>query len=51
METGAQKSMDSTSHDIGILCPRVHGKVCYRHVKGVQVETVPEYKAKELIYG
>ena len=32
METGAQKSRDSKSHDMGILSPRVQGKVCYRHV-------------------
>ena len=29
METGAQKSRDSKSHDMGILCRRVQGKVCY----------------------
>ena len=26
------KSKDSKCPDIGILCPRVQGKVCYRHV-------------------
>ena len=51
METSAQKSRDSESHDMGILCLRVQGKVCYRHVQGVQVETVPAYEAKELICG
>ena len=51
METGAQKFRDSKSHYIGILCPRVQGKVCYGHVYGVKVETIPEYEAKELICG
>ena len=51
METSAQKSRDSKSHDMGILCPRVQGKVCYKHVYGVQVETVPKYEEKELICG
>ena len=51
METSAQKSKDFKSPDMGILCPRVQGKVCYRDVYGFQVETVPEFKAKELIGG
>ena len=39
METGAQKSRDSKSHDMGILCPRVQGKVfidMYRESKWKQ---------------
>ena len=38
-ETGAQKSKDSKSHDMGILCPRDQGKVCtdmYRESKWKQ---------------
>ena len=29
MEIGAEKSEDSRSHALGVLCPRVQGKVCY----------------------
>ena len=46
-----KKSKDSKSLDLGVLCPRVQDKVCYRDVKGFQVETVPEFEAKELIGG
>ena len=28
METSVEKSKDSKSHDLGVLCPRVQGKVC-----------------------
>ena len=51
METSVEKSKDSKSHDLGLLCPRVLGKVHYRDVYKVQVETVPKFEAKELIGG
>ena len=28
METSVEKSKDSKSHDLGVLCLRVQGKVC-----------------------
>ena len=51
METSVEKSKDSKTHDLGVLCPRVQGKVCYRDVSGFQVETIHEFEAKELIGG
>ena len=39
METSVEKSKDSKSHDLGVLCPRVQGKVCnemYRDSKWKQ---------------
>ena len=39
METSVAKSKDSKSHDLGVLCPRVQGKVCtemYRDFKWKQ---------------
>ena len=32
MEASVEKSKDSKSHDLGVLSPRVQGKVCYRDV-------------------
>ena len=43
MEISVEKSKDSKSYDLGVLCPRVQGKVRYRDVYGVQVEIVPEF--------
>ena len=51
METDAQKLRESKSPDMGILCSRVQGKLCYKHVYGFQVEIVPEFEVKELIGG
>ena len=37
METSVEKSKDSKSHDLGVLYPKVQGKVCtemYRDSKG-----------------
>ena len=51
MKTSIEKSKDSKSRDLGVLCPRVQGKLCYRDVQGDQVETVPEFEAKELVGG
>ena len=51
METSVEKSKDSKSHDLGVLCPSVQGKVRYRDVQGDQVETVLEFEAKELVGG
>ena len=39
METSVEKSKDFKSHDLGVLCPRVQGKVCiemYRDSKWKQ---------------
>ena len=32
MEASVEKSKDSKSHDLEVLCPRFQGKVCYRDV-------------------
>ena len=32
VEIGAEKSDDSRSYALGVLCPRVQGKVCYRDI-------------------
>ena len=32
MEASVEKSKDSKSHDLGVLCLKVQGKVCYRDV-------------------
>ena len=32
VETSVEKSKDSKSHDLGVLCPRVYGKVHYRDI-------------------
>ena len=51
METSVEKSKDSKSHDLGVLCLRVPDKVCHRHVLGFKVDIVPKFEAKELIGG